>query len=292
MRHLLCMHPGSSPTPESDWNRLRAIGAFAAAAIVAAAVVGLAGIAIDRVDSGVEPTAARVQLASAHPVLYRAAAQAGTEEPPAAGARDDQFLYTREILRETPPKGYGEPKTFVNEYWRSIDGSRPGRVIELGRIWTEAPFADGWSVWPPRRQAELESLPTEPDKLRRAVVDWPGGAGVSDSVDRETEYRGLVMLLRGGMAPPALRAAAFEALAQIPDVEIIDREVDALGRAGLAIGRPHTDPSGIDWVLILDAETYEYLGTRSTRVREDGVRVQQLFALASSGIVDRVGERP
>jgi hypothetical protein len=37
-------------------------------------------------------------------------------------------------------------------------------------------------------------LPTDPDALRRAVVDGFGGPGTSPAVDRETEVMGLLML--------------------------------------------------------------------------------------------------
>jgi hypothetical protein len=251
--------------------------------VAAVAVAGLAGfIAIggrDASDSSRPP----VRLASAAPVLYGAALQARKE--PSLRYRGDQYLYTREIMEEIPVDGSGETLTFVNEYWRSADGSRPSRVIERGRTWTEPPIASD-AVWPPRDLATLEELPADPDELVR--TSWFSHDS-SDSVVYDTRYMLLGMLLTREL-PPDLRGAAFEALARIPDVVIVGA-VEAGGRRAIGVSRP-TDPGFSDRVLLFAPKTYEYIGMREPSTRDDGTEIYRVIAQEASGVVDSVGERP
>jgi hypothetical protein len=231
-----------------------------------------------------------IESARASVVLHRAAERSEAEARAAVIPRDDQYVYTRVILEETRADGRGASERFIDENWRSVDDSRPSRVSERGRVWTAPPHA---SSWPPRRYADLEGLPTDPAALRGAVVESFGGPGKSAAVDDETTYLGLMMLLRAAaVMPPGLQAAAFEALSEIPGVRVSDDAVDVHGRHGIGITRRPIDPSGMDWQLVLDRDTYDYLGTRSSIVRNDGVKVNQVFGLTESGVVDEIGERP
>jgi hypothetical protein len=259
--------------------------AAALATVLAVAVTAVAAVAVVDRDSA-QPRASRVPLASAAPVLYRAAAQARRE--PGLTWRDDQFLYTRQTMTEKPVDGRGRTLTFTNEYWRAVDGSKPSLVIERGRTWTEAPV-DPSAVWPPRTAAALEALPTEPDALLDAVHDWFGRAESQD-VDYVTEYMALTMMLDRELTP-ALRAATFEALARIPGVEVSDDEVDAHGRRGIGIRRP-AQPAGAGKVIVLDRDTYEFLGLRETTTRPDGTRIHLLVTHEARGVVDQVRQRP
>ena len=66
-------------------------------------------------------------------------------------------------------------------------------------------------------------------------------------------------MLRGNVVPPKLEAAIFRALKQVPGVELTT--VDVLGRPAYSLGQTE------DWLheeLLLDRETYTYLGERST----------------------------
>lgn len=272
----------ANPRRRPLW-RLQATPAVALAAMLGAAVIGVAAAVVDR-DSA-RPRG--VPLASAAPVLYRAAAQARTE--PALTWRDDQFLYTRQTMIERPLNGRGETLTFTNEYWRSVDGSKPSLVIERGRTWTEAPF-DPATVWPPRTAAALEALPTEPDALLDAVLDW-FGHGKKKDTDYANQYTGLTMLLHREL-PPALRAATFEALARVPGVEVVDDEIDAHGRRGIGIVRPTQPGNEGNMVIVLARHTYEFLGLRETSILPDGTRIQVLITHEARGVVDRPGERP
>jgi len=260
----------------------RAAGAIAVA-FTAAAVAGAIALSDDGDPS---PGTPAVELASARArhVLHLAAQHSLTDVPAAAVPRGDQFVYIREVLEETPVDGHSKPRTFVDEVWSSVDGSRPSRVSERGRSWTEPPWAHA-NIWPPRSYHELARLPTDPAELRRVI------RGSSSGADYETEYMYLNSLLTGRrLMPPGLQAAAFRALAQIPGVDVSD-EMDLRGRRGIGITRG-PNPVGDESMLILDRETYEYLGARSEYLTSEGERVVQVTTREEEGIVDRIGERP
>ena len=245
-------------------SRPRRLVAIAAA--VALLAVATAVVAID--DEVGEPS--RV-----------AGRDAGSGLGPSSIPSGDQFIYTREVLYETPVSGPGVRERFVDEMWRSINGLEPGIESERGRSWKSAPVGEG--VWPPRSYENLSRLPTDPEALRRAVLEQAGG-------DEEMAFWQLQTLLRSWtVMPPGLRTAAFEALSRYPGVELIEGDTDARGRRGIGIVR---DGRRFDSHIIVDAETYEYLGFRDRFVRQDGVTVDRVSALVSRGIVDRVGERP
>ena len=99
----------------------------------------------------------------------------------------------------------------------------------------------------------------------------------------------MAMLRNWTVMPPGLRVATFEAVAQLPGVKLIEGDSDARGRPGIGITRPG-DPVG--WHIVVDAETYEYLGFRDVFVRDDGVRVRRASTEAAHGVVDSLGQRP
>jgi hypothetical protein len=253
----------------------------AAGAAMAVVLVALEG------DEAAAPEP-RVQLTAAADALHLAALVARAESTGPI-PRDDQYLYRKEITEERPVDGTGRTRTVVDENWVSVDGSRPSRNSELGNVW----YTTGQG-WPPMRFEELRRLPTDPGRLVLAVSEWPAGGRESSEPMSEddfiTAYFSLSALLyHQPPMPPELRAAAYDALARIPGVEIVDDEVDLRGRRGLAISRP---VAGADQAIILDAATHEYLGFRNTDVREDGERIERISSRLGGGVVDEIGERP
>jgi len=107
--------------------------------------------------------------------------------------------------------------------------------------------------------------------------------------------------LRGNMVPPKLEAAIFRALKQVPGVEL--STVDVLGRPAYRLGQ--TEDS-LHEELLLDRETYTYLGERSTitkNTRIDPLKAgnetgevrkgeKVVSARIETAIVDGPGERP
>jgi hypothetical protein len=251
-----------------------------------AAVMGGALLVLD--DGPATPPEPPIQITSSAAALKIAAQVAGARSTGPI-PRDDQYLYRKEITDERPLDGTGPKRTYVDENWVSIDGSRPTRNSELGTVWTTPGGGDGW---PPMRFEALERLPTDPGRLLLHIRDWPeDGLERDDPMspeDHHLAYDYLSMLLfHQPPMPPALRAAAFEAMARIPGVRTRERVADARGRPGLEISRP-----GAGQALILDPATYEYLGFSDTDVNDDGVPVSRLSSRVAAGIVDEIGERP
>ncbi|GAB2746222.1 hypothetical protein [Streptomyces bullii] len=116
-----------------------------------------------------------------------------------------------------------------------------------------------------------EGLPTEPGKLTVTLRDR-GGAPDFDRPTRADEWPMVQFFLSGLLRAPALpnglRPAAFEALAAVPGVKVLPEQTDADGRTGIGIqyvGKPGTPWADGGPVLVFDARTYRYLGTRDER---------------------------
>jgi len=105
--------------------------------------------------------------------------------------------------------------------------------------------------------AELASLSRDPGALLRHIYTVTNGQGPS----RDGEA--LVWIadtLRSGIVPADLRAALYKAAANIPGVEVTDREANLDGRIGVAIGRAESD--GTRQELIIDQSTGLLIGER------------------------------
>lgn len=282
-------HPGSAP---SRRHALR----LATAAVVTMAVAGTAVvITADGADEGgrAGTNAPQMRNAAAVTVLNGAAAFASKHEKPVA-PRDDQFIYSKRVIKETERKT-GEVKTYVDENWDSVDGSKRSLTMELGRVIWEEPMGKGGGVWPPREWSKLQKLPTDPEKLVQAIT----GSGTSDkSLDDFTEwdwydaYFMLGELLKWPVLPEGLRPAAYEALALVPGVKVTPGVQDSAGRTGVGISYPeHASEKGK--YLIFDPESYEFLGFRAERTSRSGEKTYiQLSHVVEWAIVDRLRQRP
>lgn len=150
---------------------------------------------------------------------------------------------------------------------------------------------------------KLSRLPTEPEALRLAIENRSGGSSSSDPSSAGTE-RGattaerLMEILREPITSPALRAAAFDALTEIPGIGLEHGVTDAAGRRGDAITwvrdrgfgsrlifDPRTSAVLAEAEMIFDAEAAEYPGV------PDGTAFRETAYLQSE-IVDSDHERP
>ncbi|MFF9041346.1 CU044_5270 family protein [Streptomyces sp. NPDC014892] len=298
----------TSPVRRRPVLRIALSGAVAAA--VTAGV--LVAVQHDRDDDGrgrtAKPPVASLppmRNVSARTVLNGAAAYARQHEKPVS-PRDDQFVYTKEIIKETDQKT-GRTKTHVDENWRSVDGSRRSWIMEVGKGWWSPPLADNESMWPPQDWGTLRELPTDPERLILEIQgDFFGGKEKNTSLDAITDQEwshihfslaGLLKLVP--VMPEGLRPAAYEALGMVPGVKAVPNQKDAKGRVGVAI--TYDDPtlpegaSGYGGYFIFDPVTYAFLGFRDQRSSGDGKDMKiytQLSYLDSWAIVDRAKEHP
>jgi hypothetical protein len=274
------------------WRRLRLAGAGAVALAVTATIVFVQNLGREGLPS--------VPVAAAD-VLKRAAAAA--EQKPFAPPRPDQWIYTEERFTSSDE---GEPKT--RESWRQASGAGVA-WLENGKLHVdEAPR-------PPKRRPGLpdrpsllltdingiDGLPTDPDALLSiAYKDAKHVTGAGSTEDSEV-YAILNHLLRDNFVPPDLEAAVFRAMTKIPGVTL--ETVNVFGRPVYSLAQ--TD----EWLreeLLLDRETYEYRGERSTVVHDatiDPLKAgnatgkiekghQVVAERVATAVVDEPGQRP
>ncbi|WUV70850.1 CU044_5270 family protein [Streptomyces sp. NBC_01478] len=259
------------------------------------AVAGVATAAVVTTVLVANDSSPRTQPVSATTVLHGAAIEERRLEKSIA-PRDDQFIYTKEIIKETPTKG-GRTRTYVDESWNSVDGSKKSYVSELGRKQWVPVFRPGQGTWPPTKWTELKELPTDPRKLVIALRDMGGKPDYSQPMkpaDWPMTQVFVSGLLRAPVLPKGLRSAAYEALAAVPGIKVLPHQKDADGREGIGIqfvGGPETPWAHGGPILVFDAKTYRYLGMRDRRTA-GGTTYDQWSYIAVSAVVDRVMQRP
>ncbi|MFF7549604.1 CU044_5270 family protein [Streptomyces canus] len=244
----------------------------------------------DRVSGTATPRMANV---SAVTVLNGAAAQTGRHEKPVA-PRDDQFIYSKRIIKETERKT-GAVKTYEDVNWDSVDGSQRSLTMELGRVIWEEPMKKGESVWPPREWSKLKKLPTDPKKLIPYIAHGgPSSRSTSDFTELEWSHAYFLLgeLLKWPVLPKGLRPAAYKALALVPGVKAVPGVKDSSGRTGVGICYPESG-FATGRYLIFDRGSYDFMGFRDERTSASGDKTYiQLSHVVDWAIVDRMKQRP
>ncbi|MEU4170815.1 CU044_5270 family protein [Streptomyces sp. NPDC026665] len=309
VRLLSAINAENGPAPAV--RHRRSVLRIALTGAVAAAVVGGVLVVEQGDDSGEVHKAAPpdtsspvMQNVSVQTVLNGAATYARRHEQ-AASPRDDQFIYTKEIIKETNQKT-GATKSYTDEDWRSVDNSKPSWVMEIGKGWWSPPRKANETVWPPQDWGTLKKLPTDPKKLILSLAHGrrPGDKGDSLSGISEQEWSMVHFQLAGllklvPVMPEGLRPAAYEALGMIPGVKAVPNQKDAKGRTGVAI--TYEDPTlprgttSFGGYFIFDPKSYEFLGFRDARTSGDGkqrIEFTQLSYLDSWAVVDKAKVRP
>lgn len=155
----------------------------------------------------------------------------------------------------------------------------------------------GQYSWPPTEWSKLEQLPLDPGRLTITLREsgTKPNFGRPTRADQWPQVQFLIAsLLRHSVLPKGLRSAAFEALADVPGVEVLPGRTDAAWARGLRY--PVRGPGRYPWasgrrVLLFDAKSYQYLGQRE-RLTIDGTTYDQWSHVAAEGVVDRVFQRP
>jgi hypothetical protein len=206
--------------------------------------------------------------------------------------RPHQWVYSRELRVE-----YGGGKPFTIELWDRVDGKkfvRPTsdrRTTGAPKVRTERmqlrsflpsgcppgqpqPIrpAVGLGHWFPNPSA----VPTDPDGLLAAVYQLVEDPSCSPIPVGDTVQDRAFMLIDGMLQtvqPAEVRAALYQALAKIPGVTVTQGATDAAGRRGVAFARAAAieGPGSSEWLrleIILDRDTYRYLGARHVVTRD------------------------
>jgi hypothetical protein len=104
---------------------------------------------------------------------------------------------------------------------------------------------------------DLPSLPTDPDRLLKAIYDYQRKHGYGGAETWPATFRLIAEMLGNLLVPPDLQAALFQSLAKIPGVTVVQDTVDAAGRRGMALALVDDQ---VRFEVILEKGTYRYLG--------------------------------
>ncbi|MFF4575947.1 CU044_5270 family protein [Streptomyces sp. NPDC001410] len=218
---------------------------------VTAAAVGVTVVVADDAKDDDKP---RLGAISATEVLQKAADRSRAAGNDLPVPRNDQYFYTRTYITRTPVKG-GRTRTWTDESWMSVDGSKPSLRQEHGKIHHDPPLGKHEVRWPPTVYSKLETMPTDPDKL---LAQFRGSQPSTPHNDMYAFFNGCMLLMGPRVMPPGLQAAAFEALAKLPRIRLDYDEVDVAGRTAVGVSYPKTA-----WTFLFDRKTYDYLGLRT-----------------------------
>ena len=247
---------------------------------VVAAAAGLALVAV---------LGAAVLMARQLPQERKPAAPATNAAEPTP--RPHQWVYSKELRVE-----YGGGKPFTHEFWIRVDGKKfinaasERRTAGAPKVRTERmqlfPVPQGCPPGQPQRIRPAVGLgaffpdpaavPTDPDGLLAAVYQLVQDPACAPVLVGDTVQDRAFMLIDGMLQTvqsAEVRAALYQALAKIPGVTVIQGATDAAGRRGVAFSRAAaiegTGSSG--WLrleVILDRDTYQYLGARHVVTRD------------------------
>jgi hypothetical protein len=169
----------------------------------------------------------------------------------------------------------GMPRFFTDEErsaWEAAGSPPPGEPV----------LEDEHGPWKGYRFPDTSSLPTDPAELRRAVeanaIEVKGFNLMFPKEKRldekQTTEELTNILLEGNPLRPQLRAAIFNALAELPRIKVDTEATDFLGRQGDSI-RLVDEQSGGGAEFIFDPETSEVLANREFLLDPKGDRYLQ-----------------
>ncbi|HYG96057.1 MAG TPA: CU044_5270 family protein [Solirubrobacterales bacterium] len=175
-----------------------------------------------------------------------------------------RFL-TKEERRRWEATGSRLPSPFDPEYQRKYPLAFD-HALELrrGLVDREVPRLEGF------RFPDTSKLPTDPEELRRTIegnrIPISGFNPMHPGANRLDAGRTIAQLLNilveGRPMTPQLRAAVFNALAEMPGIEVDTDAADSLGRPGYAI-RSIDRRTGGGTEYIFDPDTAEMLAERA-----------------------------
>ncbi|MFE9658474.1 CU044_5270 family protein [Streptomyces sp. NPDC005955] len=263
---------------------------------------GAATAALPTVEIGTATTKGMPQLLDR---ISLAAAKA-----PHPSVRPGQYVYIESKAADTYLKRVEDEVTLGNhalhrrQVWKSSDGTK-GWLIDPSV--NDAPEGETLSGTDEKGNVPvaglnnpsydyLADLTTDPDQLLALIYKETKGQGNSPDQQAFTTIGDLL----GESYPPAkLYPALFKAAEKIPDVVVVPKAVDAVGREGVAVARLD-EVSGEREEWIFDKKTHVFLGSRTVQVGErpedEGLikpgQVTHTHAVLKRAVVDGVKQIP
>ncbi|HZR54174.1 MAG TPA: CU044_5270 family protein [Streptosporangiaceae bacterium] len=220
-------------------NRLRELRPAWRAAIAVPLALGLAaGVLVTVLPSGTSQPAAPLTAK----LLADRASAAALDGPTVPGG---QWVY-RKVLSSSQDKGI--PARSTENTWTTADGSLA--YLDHG-IWS---FGPGQTLY-----THLSSLPADPRALDEylAKLSYPNPDATQVNKDA-ADFFTIQGLLSTAVLPPSLNAELYQALADIPTIQVKSHVTDIDGRPGVAFVLPETVQNA-NLEIILDASDYSYL---------------------------------
>jgi len=113
--------------------------------------------------------------------------------------------------------------------------------------------------------ADFADMPRDPDRLVDFMRAMPSG---SDAGPDERTFHAIRDALLSDLAPADLRAAMYEALAEIPGVFLSHGVANLEGRRGVAISYRNESGYSVEQ-LVIDPSTGEFIGVREVTIAAD-----------------------
>ncbi|MFD1541924.1 CU044_5270 family protein [Nonomuraea guangzhouensis] len=220
------------------------------------------------------------------------------ENDPTPAPDPTQWLYTNELQLAGVKGDIDRDQRNTWERWTSVDGKRSA-WYQGGKL-----MFQGSAVFNP---AELAKAPVTPAgviaKIKAAILDEDrrGPQELNGHVPTQILFMEINQLITEQWLAPEVRAALFRALPTIKGIIKTEDVPVADGRRGLAFS---LDDDGARQSLVLDPQTFRFLGTNSTRLqdrtyeRADGSKetfkagTVSMTAQLEAKIVNQPGQRP
>jgi len=250
------------PPKQFRWRRWATAGVAAAAAatlVVAAVTVGTGD---NGPPPGEQPAKGPVVAAptpDSAPVLLLVAAASLRSQPTTVLPKPDQWVYYAE-------RNFAKRPAEVTEVWNRGDGRatawlrRDGGTLVVNGI--GGPDEPEYS--PSMDYSVIAGLPTTAAGLQDWLLATDEHPFSPNAPVDLNVFDATMVLMRERILPPAVQAAAYELLAQMPGTSLVKDAKAADGRSVVAVR--WTDDYQHD--LFLDPQTYQYVGARWTAVRD------------------------
>ncbi|UWX97063.1 CU044_5270 family protein [Arthrobacter zhaoxinii] len=110
----------------------------------------------------------------------------------------------------------------------------------------------------------IESAPRDPDELLKMIYEQTEGNHWNTEAEA---FMAFANILRTGAVPADLRAVIYQAIALIPGVSLVDREVALDGRTGVSLGMKGSDYR-TRMEIIIDQESGQMIGEREVQLKD------------------------